>query len=120
MKLSEDQMGQLLSAFWIQANLPDNLPSNIEAIAHSFILTLIILRIKVVYLCTFTLIILIILIVILINLIVILVILIVILIILIFKNAMFQNLKDRDNLVIRFFQLPLSLWNMLLENNGMI
>lgn len=113
MKLSEDQMGQLLSAFWIQANLPDNLPSNIEAIAHSFILTLIILRIKVVYLCTFTLIILIILIVILINL-------IVILIILIFKNAMFQNLKDRDNLVIRFFQLPLSLWNMLLENNGMI
>ncbi|CAL5208665.1 unnamed protein product [Lathyrus oleraceus] len=76
MKLSEDQMGQLLSAFWIQANLPDNLPSNIEAIAHSFILTLIILRIK--------------------------------------------NLKDRDNLVIRFFQLPLSLWNMLLENNGVL
>lgn len=106
MKLSEDQMGQLLSAFWIQANLPDNLPSNIEAIAHSFILTLIVLRIKVVYLCTFTLII--------------LIILIVILIILIFKNAMFQNLKDKDNLVIRFFQLPLSLWNMLSENNGMI
>ncbi|CAI8603536.1 unnamed protein product [Vicia faba] len=76
MKLSEDQMGQLLSAFWIQANLPDNLPSNIEAIAHSFILTLTVLRIK--------------------------------------------NLKDRDNLVIRFFQLPLSLWNMLLENNGML
>lgn len=48
MKLSEDQMGQLLSAFWIQANLPDNLPSNIEAIAHSFILVLIVLRIKVV------------------------------------------------------------------------
>jgi hypothetical protein len=48
MKLSEDQMGQLLSAFWIQANLPDNLPSNIEAIAHSFILALIVLRIKVV------------------------------------------------------------------------
>lgn len=75
MKLSEDQMGQLLSAFWIQANLPDNLPSNIEAIAHSFILTLIVLRIK--------------------------------------------NLKDRDNLVIRFFQLPLSLWTLLLDpNNG--
>ncbi|KAF2324020.1 hypothetical protein GH714_006213 [Hevea brasiliensis] len=35
MKLSEDQIAQLLSAFWIQANLPDNLPSNIEAIAHS-------------------------------------------------------------------------------------
>jgi hypothetical protein len=49
MKLSEDQMGQLLSAFWIQANLPDNLPSNIEAIAHSFILALIVLRIKVVF-----------------------------------------------------------------------
>jgi hypothetical protein len=55
MKLSEDQMGQLLSAFWIQANLPDNLPSNIEAIAHSFILALIVLRIKVVFPCTFTL-----------------------------------------------------------------
>ncbi|XP_028237659.1 uncharacterized protein LOC114416830 isoform X2 [Glycine soja] len=47
MKLTEDQMAQLLSAFWIQANLPDNLPSNIEAVAHSFILTLIVLRIKV-------------------------------------------------------------------------
>ncbi|KAJ1383506.1 Armadillo-type fold [Sesbania bispinosa] len=75
MKLSEDQMAQLLSAFWIQANLPDNSPSNIEAIAHSFILTLIVLRIK--------------------------------------------NLKDRDNLLIRFFQLPLSLWTMLLDpSNG--
>ncbi|KAJ4969378.1 hypothetical protein NE237_016079 [Protea cynaroides] len=40
-KLSEDQTVQLLSAFWIQANLPDNLPSNFEAIAHSFSLTLI-------------------------------------------------------------------------------
>jgi len=47
MKLTEDQMAQLLSAFWVQANLPDNLPSNIEAIAHSFVLTLIVLRIKV-------------------------------------------------------------------------
>lgn len=58
MKLTEDQMAQLLSAFWVQANLPDNLPSNIEAIAHSFILTLIVLRIKVcicitLYLCHF-------------------------------------------------------------------
>ncbi|KAK7392085.1 hypothetical protein VNO78_20512 [Psophocarpus tetragonolobus] len=77
MKLTEDQMAQLLSAFWIQANLHDNLPSNIEAIAHSFILTLIVLRMK--------------------------------------------NLKDRDNLVIRFFQLPLSLWTMLLnQSNGMM
>ncbi|XP_027189619.1 protein SEMI-ROLLED LEAF 2 isoform X2 [Cicer arietinum] len=74
MKLSEDQMGQLLSAFWIQANLPDNLPSNIEAIAHSFILALIVLRLK--------------------------------------------NHKDRDNLVIRFFQLPLSLWTMLLDSSN--
>lgn len=41
MKFSEDQLSQLLSAFWIQANLPDNLPSNIEAIANSFVLTLI-------------------------------------------------------------------------------
>lgn len=47
MKLSEDQMSQLLSAFWIQANLPDNLPSNIEAVAHSFMLSLIVLRMKV-------------------------------------------------------------------------
>ncbi|XP_061361425.1 protein SEMI-ROLLED LEAF 2 [Gastrolobium bilobum] len=77
MKLSEDQMAQLLSAFWIQANLPDNLPSNIEAVANSYILTLIVLRIK--------------------------------------------NLKDRDNLLIRFFQLPLSLWTMLLDlSNGML
>ncbi|KAE9589558.1 putative armadillo-like helical protein [Lupinus albus] len=68
MKLSEDQMEQLLSAFWIQANVPDNLPSNMEAIAHSFIITLM-------FLCT-------------------------------------KKLKDRDNLVIRFFQLPLSLWSM--------
>lgn len=41
MKFSEDQVAQLLSAFWMQANLPDNLPSNFEAIAHSFALTLI-------------------------------------------------------------------------------
>lgn len=40
LKFSEDQIGQLLSALWIQANLPDNLPSNFEAIAHSFVLTL--------------------------------------------------------------------------------
>ncbi|KAG2278586.1 hypothetical protein Bca52824_061141 [Brassica carinata] len=35
MKFTEDQIGQLLSAFWTQSTLPDNLPSNIEAIAHS-------------------------------------------------------------------------------------
>lgn len=46
MRLSEDQVAQLLSAFWIQANLPDNLPSNIEAISHSFILTIISSRLK--------------------------------------------------------------------------
>ncbi|RWR95224.1 protein EFR3 A-like protein isoform X2 [Cinnamomum micranthum f. kanehirae] len=40
-KLSEDQMAQLLSAFWVQANLPDNLPSNFEALSHSFNLTLV-------------------------------------------------------------------------------
>ncbi|KAM1095352.1 hypothetical protein ACFXTH_010181 [Malus domestica] len=41
MKFSEDQISHLLSAFWIQANLPDNLPSNIEAVGHSFSLVLI-------------------------------------------------------------------------------
>lgn len=41
MKFNEDQIAQLLSAFWMQASLPDNLPSNIEAIGRSFVLTLI-------------------------------------------------------------------------------
>ncbi|OVA16780.1 hypothetical protein BVC80_1543g235 [Macleaya cordata] len=45
-KLSEDQTVQLLSAFWVQANLPDNMPSNFEAIARSFSLTLISSRLK--------------------------------------------------------------------------
>ncbi|XP_028791403.1 uncharacterized protein LOC114747268 [Neltuma alba] len=77
LKLSEDQIAQLLSSFWVQANLPDNLPSNIQAIAHSFMLTLTALHTK--------------------------------------------NLRDKDNLVVRFFQLPLSLWKMLLEpSNGML
>lgn len=53
MKFSEDQIVQLLSAFWIQATLPDNLPSNFEAIAHSFILTLISLQLKVKFQHTF-------------------------------------------------------------------
>ncbi|TYG37431.1 hypothetical protein ES288_D13G141000v1 [Gossypium darwinii] len=69
MKLTEDQIMQLLSAFWIQATLPDNLPSNIEAISHSFVLTLISLRLK----------------------------------------------NVNDNLVVRFFQLPLSLKNTSLD-----
>lgn len=47
MKFNKDQITQLLSAFFLQANLPDNLPSNIEAIAHSFCLTLISSRLRV-------------------------------------------------------------------------
>ncbi|XP_022743108.1 protein EFR3 homolog B-like isoform X1 [Durio zibethinus] len=75
MKLTEDQTMQLLSAFWIQATLPDNLPSNIEAIAHSFALTIISLRLK----------------------------------------------NINDNLVVRFFQLPLSLKNISLDPSyGMV
>nr|XP_010938251.1 uncharacterized protein LOC105057345 [Elaeis guineensis]XP_029124027.1 uncharacterized protein LOC105057345 [Elaeis guineensis]XP_029124028.1 uncharacterized protein LOC105057345 [Elaeis guineensis] len=46
MVLTEDQTAQLLSAFWIQANQADNLPSNFEAIAHSFSLTLLFSRLK--------------------------------------------------------------------------
>ncbi|XP_038980454.1 protein SEMI-ROLLED LEAF 2-like isoform X1 [Phoenix dactylifera] len=46
MVLTEDQTAQLLSAFWIQVNQADNLPSNIEAISHSFSLTLLFSRIK--------------------------------------------------------------------------
>ncbi|GMG99780.1 hypothetical protein Nepgr_001620 [Nepenthes gracilis] len=75
MKLSEDQVAQLLSGFWIQANLPDNLPSNFEAIAHSYCLTLISSHLK----------------------------------------------NTNHNLVIRFFQLPLSLRNVSLATNcGML
>ncbi|KAL5853875.1 hypothetical protein ACOSQ3_008993 [Xanthoceras sorbifolium] len=72
MTFSEDQILQLLSAFWIQATLPDNLPSNIEAIAHSFILTLISLRLK----------------------------------------------NPNDSVVVRFFQLLLSLRNVSLDSNS--
>ncbi|XP_027159144.1 uncharacterized protein LOC113760669 isoform X1 [Coffea eugenioides] len=46
MKFNEDQITQVLTALWIQANLSDNLPANIEAIAHSFFLTLITSRLK--------------------------------------------------------------------------
>lgn len=45
--LSDDQIAQLLSAFWIQANESDNLPSNFEAIAYSYSLTLLSARLKV-------------------------------------------------------------------------
>jgi len=73
LKFSEDQLAQLLSAFWAQANFPDNLPSNIEALAHSYCLTLLSLRLK----------------------------------------------NPKNNIVLRFFQLPLSLRNILLDpNNG--
>ncbi|XP_074311303.1 protein SEMI-ROLLED LEAF 2 isoform X1 [Silene latifolia] len=66
MKLCEDQILQLLSGFWIQANLSDNSPSNFEAIAHSYCLTLI-----------------------------------------------SSNMKTTNqNLIVRFFQLPLSLRNV--------
>lgn len=74
MKFSEEQIAQLLSAFWMQASLPDNLPANIEAIAHSFVLTLLSSGLK----------------------------------------------NPNDNLVVRFFQLPLSLRNVSLDpNDGM-
>lgn len=47
LRCNEDQIAQLLSALWIQVNFPDNLPANIEAIAHSFCLALISSRLKV-------------------------------------------------------------------------
>ncbi|XP_076952093.1 protein SEMI-ROLLED LEAF 2-like [Bidens hawaiensis] len=75
MKFSEDQITQLLSAFWIQANLPDNTLPNIEALAYSFCLTLVSLRLK----------------------------------------------NPNDNLVVRIFQLPLSLLKTSLDHiNGML
>ncbi|KAK9919970.1 hypothetical protein M0R45_028540 [Rubus argutus] len=75
MKFSEDQIADLLSAFWIQANLPDNLPSNIEAIAHSFILMI----------------------------------------------ASSHSKNPNGNLMVRSFQLLLSLRNISLDpNNGML
>ncbi|XP_019187723.1 PREDICTED: protein EFR3 homolog B [Ipomoea nil] len=71
LKLNEDQITQLLSAFWVQANLSDNLPANVEAITQSFCLTLISLRLR----------------------------------------------NTENNLVVRFFQLPLSLLKIALEPN---
>ncbi|KAL6558021.1 hypothetical protein OROMI_018371 [Orobanche minor] len=72
LQCNEDQMAQLISALWIQVDLPDNIPANIEAIAHSFCLTLISYRLK----------------------------------------------NSKDNLVLRFFQLPLSIRKMSLDSNG--
>ncbi|KAG9129777.1 hypothetical protein Leryth_015995 [Lithospermum erythrorhizon] len=70
LKLTEDQIAQLLSAFWVQAIVPDNLPPNFEALAHSFCITLISLRLR----------------------------------------------NPSDDLVIRFFQLPLSLLKISLDS----
>ncbi|XP_020258903.1 uncharacterized protein LOC109835337, partial [Asparagus officinalis] len=44
--LTEDQIAMLLSALWLQANRSDNLPSDFEAIAHSFSLTILSSRLK--------------------------------------------------------------------------
>ncbi|KAL0387347.1 UNVERIFIED_CONTAM: protein SEMI-ROLLED LEAF 2 [Sesamum radiatum] len=71
LRCNEDQITQLLSALWIQVNLSDNLPANLEAIAHSFCLALISSRLK----------------------------------------------NSNDNLVLRFFQLPLSIRKMSLDSN---
>lgn len=53
LRCNEDQILQLLSALWIQVSLPDNMPANIEAIAHSFCLALISSCLKVItqYVC---------------------------------------------------------------------
>ncbi|KAL3676460.1 hypothetical protein R1sor_026408 [Riccia sorocarpa] len=45
-RLSGQQASLLLSALWIQATLPDNLPSNFEAIAHTYMLVLLFSRAK--------------------------------------------------------------------------
>ncbi|MQL81832.1 hypothetical protein Taro_014296 [Colocasia esculenta] len=70
--LSEDQISQLLSAFWMQANQPDNLPYNFEAISHSYSLTLLSSRLK----------------------------------------------SLNQNLIVHFFQLPLSLRSLSLDLKG--
>eukprot|EP00252_Welwitschia_mirabilis_P012459 TRINITY_DN27535_c0_g1_i1.p1 TRINITY_DN27535_c0_g1~~TRINITY_DN27535_c0_g1_i1.p1 ORF type:complete len:1007 (-),score=225.24 TRINITY_DN27535_c0_g1_i1:173-3193(-) len=46
LKLSKDLTVQMLSALWIQATLPDNLPQNFEAIAHTFCLSLFVSQTK--------------------------------------------------------------------------
>ncbi|CAH9087504.1 unnamed protein product [Cuscuta europaea] len=72
LKLNEDQITQMLSSFWVQANMPDNLPANIEAITQSFCLTLISVRLR----------------------------------------------NTENHLVVRFFQLPLSLVKIALDPNA--
>lgn len=47
LKLTDEQIIQLLSAFWKQANLPDNFPANYEAINHSYNLVLLSSNLKV-------------------------------------------------------------------------
>lgn len=48
-RLSGHQAALLLSTLWLQATLPDNLPSNFEAIAHTYMLVLLFSRAKVIY-----------------------------------------------------------------------
>lgn len=72
LRLNEDQILQLLSALWIQVNLPDNKPANIEAIAHSFCLALISSRLE----------------------------------------------NTNNNVVLKFFQLPMSIRKMSLDSNN--
>ncbi|KAG8363903.1 hypothetical protein BUALT_Bualt19G0070900 [Buddleja alternifolia] len=72
LRCNEDQIAQLLSFLWIQVNLHDNLPANIEAIAHSFCLALI--------------------------------------------SSQLKNFNS--NLVLRFFQLPLSIRKMSFDSNN--
>ncbi|PIN14940.1 hypothetical protein CDL12_12415 [Handroanthus impetiginosus] len=72
LRCNEDQIAQLLSALWIEVNLPHNLPANIEAIAHSFCLALISSQLK----------------------------------------------NSSDNLVLRFFQLPLSIRKLSLDSSN--
>ncbi|CAM6091632.1 unnamed protein product [Calypogeia fissa] len=45
-RLSGHQAALLLSVLWLQANLPDNLPSSFEAIAHTYMLILLFSRPK--------------------------------------------------------------------------
>ncbi|XP_073045455.1 protein SEMI-ROLLED LEAF 2-like isoform X1 [Primulina eburnea] len=69
---NEDQIAQLLSALWIQFNLPNNLPANVEAITHSFYLILVSSHLKI----------------------------------------------SNNTIVLRFFQLPLSLRKLALDSNN--
>lgn len=75
LKLNDDQITQLLSAFWIQANMPDNLPVNVVAFTQSFCLTVISLRLRLLQL-------------------------------------------GESQLVVRFFQFPISLVKIALDPNG--